>query len=237
VLEGPIAIGDASFCFTGKLVDLKRAVAEREVRARGGRTLDRISDNLDYLVVGDEPSPAWKFGSYGRKIEQALSVFKATRRNPRLLSESAFMEALAVCPATNSGAIDEKVVVATFKFLISPSEQRAFDQDAAQAALKPLVDRFACHVSSRACWASVRRELFGDSDGHDAEGAVVVEYRFVRHQPVDAPVTDYVGAIEQVFVDLLNIDGTLRWFERIEGSADFVRLLREVPVSLRVAMP
>jgi NAD-dependent DNA ligase len=52
-----ITFPDRTFCFTGKLSDLKRTAAEREVRASGGLTIDRINDRLDDLVVGEEASP------------------------------------------------------------------------------------------------------------------------------------------------------------------------------------
>lgn len=60
-----------SFCFTGKLAELKRTRAEREARARGGLTGKVVNGELDYLVVGSIPATGWKHGSYGNKIEKA----------------------------------------------------------------------------------------------------------------------------------------------------------------------
>jgi hypothetical protein len=42
-----VEFSNRSFCFTEKLRDLKRTAAEREVRARGGFTLDSINERLD----------------------------------------------------------------------------------------------------------------------------------------------------------------------------------------------
>lgn len=224
-----------AFCFTGKLVDLKRATAEREVRARGGLILDRINERLDYLVVGDEASPAWKFGVYGRKIEQARTLTQTGAQRPQLISESMFMEALATTPCTNSGAVDEKVVVCNYKFLVAGPDLD-FDQDRIQGALSQLEARFHCHVSARASWAAVHRDLFA-SHGASPTATLVVEYRVIRHQPLDSPVAEFIDAVGRVFAEVPSVDGTLRWFERSEGSADFVRLLAEVPQSLRVSMP
>lgn len=233
---GAIEFLDKAFCFTGKLADLKRATAEREVRARGGFVQDQINERLQYLVVGDVASPGWKFGAYGRKIEEARALQSAGARQPVLVSESLFMEALALRPSSNSGAIDEKVVVATYKFLLAPSAVD-FDQDLIQASLSQLVACFPCHITARGAWASVHRDLFGGALANSSqEGAFVVEYRFVRHQALNDPVAVFLDAVSRVFEDVRGVDGTLRWFERTEGSADFVRLLREVPSSLRVLL-
>ena len=206
------------------------------MRARGGLIQDQINERLQYLVVGDVASPGWKFGAYGRKIEEARALQSAGSRRPVLVSESLFMEALARCPSSNSGAIDEKVVVATFKFLLAASAVD-FDQDIVQASLSQLAERFPCHITARGAWASVHRDLFGGGPANSSqEGAFVVEYRFVRHQSLDEPVTVFLDSVSRIFEDVRGVDGTLRWFERTEGSADFVRLLREVPPSLRVLM-
>jgi hypothetical protein len=227
---------DRAFCFTGKFADLKRAAAERAVRARGGLIQDLINERLQYLVVGDVASPGWKFGAYGRKIEQARALRIAGARQPVLVSESLFMEALASYPSSNSGAVDEKVVIATFKFLLAASALD-FDQEMIQASLSHLVDRFPCHITVKGAWASVHRDLFGgELVNSSQEGAFIVEYRFVRHQSLDEPVTVFLDTVARAFEDVRGVDGTLRWFERTEGSADFVRLLREVPSSLRVLM-
>lgn len=231
-----VAFSDRAFCFTGKLVDLKRAVAEREVRSRGGLILDRINERLDYLVIGDEASPAWKFGGYGRKIEQARDIHRTGRSTPLFISESVFMEALATSPTTNTGDIDEKVVVCNYKFLLSDPAMN-FDQDAVQSSITGVAEQFPCHTTVKASWAAVHRDLFGDHTHSAATaGALVIEYRFVRHQTLDSSVVEFVNAVSGIFEPIAGIDGTLRWFERTEGSADFVRLLQEVPQSLRVTL-
>lgn len=72
-----------SFCFTGKLADLKRSAAERETRARGGLTTEIVNAHLDFLVIGSIPSVGWKHGSYGTKIEKARAI---ARNSGRLLA-------------------------------------------------------------------------------------------------------------------------------------------------------
>ena len=49
---------------SGKMVELKRTQEEKEVRMRGGNSIDSITPQLDYLVIGSIPSPSWKNGDY-----------------------------------------------------------------------------------------------------------------------------------------------------------------------------
>ncbi len=222
-----------SFCFTGKLAELKRTQAEREARARGGLTSKIVNENLDYLVVGSIPATGWKHGSYGRKIEKARAIAPKNRGRPKLVPESIFMEALAQVAPTNSGAIDAKMVVATYKFVAE--DEDAFDRDGFEKSLAELRVRLGCHVTTRAHWAVAYRDLYGD-DTLDSypDSYVVVEARFVQQLPLDANPEDTAELIEQAFEPLAGVDGSVRWFQRTEGSADYIRLLRQVPESLRI---
>jgi hypothetical protein len=44
----------------------------------------------------------------------------------------------------------------------------------------------------------------------------------------------WLDRIERLFEAVSGLDGKTTWFERSEGSTDYVRLLAEVPQSLRV---
>lgn len=222
-----------SFCFTGKLADLKRSAAERETRARGGLTSKVVNDQLDYLVVGSIPATGWKHGSYGRKIEKARSMAPRNDGHPALVPESVFVEALALVSPMNSGAIDAKVLVVTYKFVAA--DEQAFDRESFENALGSLRGDLECHVSVRAHLAATCRDLYGD----DTLGAVpgtylVIETRFVRQMALDDDCDETVDAIERTLETIEGVDGSTRWFERTEGSTDYVRLLREIPEALRV---
>ena len=236
MIESIVTFPSRAFCFTGKLIDLKRSAAEREVRSRGGLILDRINERLDYLIIGDEASPAWKFGGYGRKIEQAQVFHRLGHSLPILVSESMFLEALANCPCSQSGDIDEKIVVCNYKFVLDRPDE-GFDQEVIAESLAALASRFQCHVSARSSWATVHQALFANNSAEvHSQDALVIEYRFVRHQSIDSPATEFINSVSSVFEEIDGIDGTLRWFERTEGSASFVRLLREIPQTLRVTV-
>jgi DNA ligase (NAD+) len=71
-----------SFLFTGTLVALKRAAAQKQVVARGGTAASGVSGALSYLVVG----AAGKAGS---------KVTKAEKAGVPVITEARFLEMLA----------------------------------------------------------------------------------------------------------------------------------------------
>jgi len=62
------------FCFSGKFSCQSRKQCETEVKNRNGFTRKDPSQNIRYLIVGGESSPAWTQTSYGRKIEKAVAL-------------------------------------------------------------------------------------------------------------------------------------------------------------------
>jgi len=71
-----VQIAQHSFCFTGDFVFGPRSVCESHVTGRGGR-ISNVTKSLDYLVVGGMGSAEWKHGSYGLKIEKAVTYREA----------------------------------------------------------------------------------------------------------------------------------------------------------------
>ena len=224
-----VVFANKAFCFTGGLKDLKRTAAEREVRARRGLTQSRINPRLDYLVVGSKGSPGWKHGTYGRKIEEARELRENNGR-PTILSEPAFLAALAATPPTNSGEVDGKIAVVTYKFLIA--EDGRVDEDGLEGILA-LMQKDGAHVTLDATPVSIHAELFGGTR-QETGGYLVVESRIVRQVPRDFDSQGWASEIDRRFESVSGVDGRSHWFERVEGSADYVRLLAEVPQRLRI---
>ena len=56
---------DKSFMFTGKLSGISRAEAKSLIEKNSGITLTNVSKNLNYLVIGENPTK--------RKVDQAIS--------------------------------------------------------------------------------------------------------------------------------------------------------------------
>lgn len=68
-----IAFADSTFCLTGDFVYAPRAHCEQEIQRRGGKVGKNVTKSLHYLVVGGLGSIEWKHGSFGTKIEKAMS--------------------------------------------------------------------------------------------------------------------------------------------------------------------
>lgn len=92
--ENPIvAVSGKSFLFTGKLLLCKRAAAQQAVIERGGELAGSPNAQLDYLVVGDLGTEAWKFSRFGRKIEAVMENVRCGSRT-QIIRESDFIKAL-----------------------------------------------------------------------------------------------------------------------------------------------
>lgn len=222
-----------SFCFTGKLADLKRTHAEREARSRGALTTKVVNAELDYLVVGSIPATGWKFGNYGTKIANAQALLLDGRERPRLVSESEFMDALARIPSSNSGAIDGKVIVVTSTF-VTPG-RNAFDRAGLEQVLARLKGELGAHTRVRVFTARMRNELFaGKGSTPIPDTYLVFEIRVVKHSPVDDSTAAFADAVAQLMEAVEGVDASLHFFERVEGSADYIRLIREVPEDLLI---
>lgn len=228
---GTIRFDGCSFCFTGQLLDMKRSVAETETRARGGYTTKVVNDQLDYLVVGSAPSKAWKFGSYGTKIDAARRLRESNRR-PEFLSEETFMEALAATPPNNSGAVDRKVVVVHLEWGVA---NRDADLQTQVARLTEQQRRLGSHVTARAFSAWLRQQLYDDKLASSLQpGDVIVLVRFVRQLDLSDDAKVFADEVRRQAESLGIPTGHLRWREKREGTASYIRLLRDVPADLQL---
>lgn len=222
---------EKNFCFTGKMAELKRTQAEREARARGAKTSNTINELLDYLVIGSIPAPGWKHGNYGRKIEKARELAPRNNDKPKLIPESAFMDAIAKTPEINSGEIDAKVVVCKYKFL---SKDNAFDHDALEDWLELIQESEHCHISVSVEDAYLYSNLFQDNEPTAMDDdLVVIQCRIVKQLPIEKNGQEFADTIAMGFEGIQGVDGTLHWFERSEGTAGYIRLLKEIPQNLR----
>lgn len=68
------------FVFTGSLISMERNKAQKLVEEKGGEVLDHVTQDLDYLVVGDG-------GGAGSKLEKAKKL-QLKRARVRILSEA-----------------------------------------------------------------------------------------------------------------------------------------------------
>jgi NAD-dependent DNA ligase len=62
------------FVVTGRFAFGVRALVEKEITDRGGRVYDSVGGWINYVVVGEFASPAWKYGQWGNKIADAMEL-------------------------------------------------------------------------------------------------------------------------------------------------------------------
>jgi len=67
-----ITLRDKTFCFTGTFIYGTRKKCEEAAVDFGGSISKRITQKIDYLVLGSLITGSWAQTSFGRKIEKAI---------------------------------------------------------------------------------------------------------------------------------------------------------------------
>ncbi len=71
-----ISFADAVFCLTGQSHKYTRNEFKVVISSLDGKVAERVSRNVNYLVVGSEGNPCWAYACYGRKVEMAVELRK-----------------------------------------------------------------------------------------------------------------------------------------------------------------
>ncbi len=227
-----LEIGNKSFCFTGKLAELSRSQAEKEVRARGGLTINTISTNLDYLVIGSIPSAGWKHGNYGRKIEKAQELI-ASNNKLKLVSEDDYMIALENTLEIDSGEIDQKFVLFRYEALL---QNGTFDTNYLTDFLIRLKEEENSHITAKFEDPLIMQHLYGLFEEIDVSDSVIFKCRVVKQFPLEVEVVDFVDYILNEFEEIHITEGNYTWSEKKEGSATYARLLKEIPECIELSL-
>jgi len=222
-----------SFCFTGQLVDLKRSQAEREVRSRLGLSQKVISSHLDYLVIGSKPSLGWKHGDYGNKIEKARQLMKEKGCSLRLISEHDFIVALENIPSTNTGEIDEKILVVRYNVLVT---EGAFDVNGIETHLDLLQNSLGFNVNVKVEEPFIYQDLYEQFPGKSLENLLLIRCRMVKLLPLTVDIQPIVDDIAIGFETVQGLDGELTYSEKREGTASFASLLKDMPQNTKISV-
>ncbi len=105
--QPPIEFVDRAFVFTGAFGFGSRLDCQQEVIRRGGKTQNSVSRTVDYLVIGEEGSKAWKEGAYGNKIEDAVNARRECGK-PAIVSEAHWVEALKNHPIEEQASSNDE---------------------------------------------------------------------------------------------------------------------------------
>lgn len=65
-----------TFCFTGASRRSSRRALAQQIESLGGIFSPRVTQQVNYLIVGADGNPCWAFACYGRKVEQAVKLRK-----------------------------------------------------------------------------------------------------------------------------------------------------------------
>jgi hypothetical protein len=90
-----VSFAKRTFIFTGKFAFGTRKACQDAVISHGGSAPDQksVSHSVDYLVIGTEGSKAWRRGTYGNKIEDAI-LSRRDYSSPAIISEEHWVAAL-----------------------------------------------------------------------------------------------------------------------------------------------
>lgn len=219
-----------SYCFTGGLAELKRTQAEREVRARNGFSQKVINKELDYLVLGSILSSGWKHGNYGNKIVKAKQLIEQGEKL-KIVSEKDFMEGLERITPTDSGEIDEKLVICRYKALF---ENGNVDLTGLEEYLGLIHETLNSHVSASIEEPFIYQDLYNEFSEEEIDNLLFFRCRIVKYLDLDVDSQEFVDTIAKGFESIQGLDGDLTWTEKKEGTASFAKLLQDIPLRTKL---
>lgn len=88
-----ITFDSTTFCFTGESKKASRDDFRNIIESLKCRSVQNVSKKVNYLIVGNEGSPYWKFSCYGRKIQNAIDLRKEGHQI-QIVNELDFWDAL-----------------------------------------------------------------------------------------------------------------------------------------------
>jgi hypothetical protein len=225
-----IEFENKSFCFTGKLAELKRTQAEREVRARNGYSQKVINNELSYLVLGSIPSTGWKHGNYGNKIVKAKQLIE-NGADLKIISEKDFMVGLENIATLDSGEIDEKLLICRYKALFGNGD---IDLTALEDFLELLTETTDSHISATVEEPFIYKDLYDEFSKEEIDNLLFFQCRIVKHLDLDADSQEFVDVFAKGFESIDGLDGDISWSEKKEGTASFAKLLQDIPLRTKL---
>jgi len=225
-----IEFENKSFCFTGKLAELKRTQAEREVRARNGYSQKVINNELTYLVLGSIPSTGWKHGNYGNKIVKAKQLIE-NGADLKIISEKDFMIGLENIATLDSGEIDEKLLICRYKALFGNGD---IDLTALEDFLELLTETTDSHISATVEEPFIYKDLYDEFSKEEIDNLLFFQCRIVKHLDLDADSQEFVDVFAKGFESIEGLDGDISWSEKKEGTASFAKLLQDIPLRTKL---
>ena len=73
-LSNDIDLNGKVCCLTGTFMNGTKSDIEKYIITKGGSCISGLNRSVNYLVVGGQGSPDWKYGNYGGKINKAVQM-------------------------------------------------------------------------------------------------------------------------------------------------------------------
>lgn len=88
-LNENLNFNEKNVCLTGTFTHGSKSDIELIIENKGGRIKSNVTSTLDILIVGEEGSKDWSYGTFGSKIKKAME-FNEKGKNIQIISESQF---------------------------------------------------------------------------------------------------------------------------------------------------
>lgn len=88
-----IDLFEKNICLTGRFANIDKKELIKKLRTKKIYTLSNVSPKTSYLIVGNTKSSCWPFYSYGRKIEDVLTL-KEQKYNIKIITEDQLLHAI-----------------------------------------------------------------------------------------------------------------------------------------------
>jgi len=93
-LNPDISFNSKIFVLTGEFIFADRKTIAQQIAQKSGKIASSTTSVTNYLIVGDLGSENYKFGKFGRKIEDAININKNKKANIQIVKEKDFIKAI-----------------------------------------------------------------------------------------------------------------------------------------------
>jgi hypothetical protein len=210
------------FCFTGDMLDIKRNDAKNEVKLRNGHFTDKMTKEVDYLIVGSIKNPDWKHGDYGNKIATAIE-FREKYKKPLIIDEGDFMDALSLNHAIKDIHLQNKLIVIKYS---------SFDFEENQENLKTIFENISKEfnfILNVEITSFNEFYLFYNLHMEFDKDVIKYEYTLIKKTLATDDTKELISKLKNSIIKNLAFPEKLSIKDVNEGTSYFTRSLRKYP--------
>jgi hypothetical protein len=149
----------------------------------------------------------------------------------KIVSEKDFMQGLEKYASTDSGEIDEKLIICRYKALFQNGE---IDINALEDYLELLKETSDSHITATIEEPFIYQDLYNEFTEEDIDNLLLFQCRIVKQFDLEENGQEFVDMISKGFESINGLDGDISWTEKKEGTASFATLLQEIPLKTKL---